>query len=188
MLTLKNVVISSLLMLAIGLSGWSIINSKKPPKVKSVDSPNRPDSIMEDVVATIINKEGKVALKIETPRMVHYLQNDTTHIEAPSITVYRESPEPWYIHSNYAKATKGIDKLFFWSNVTIKHNNDNANPMTTIKTDTLTVFPNKKIAATDDPITLVQPDTVIHATGMLADLNDGTVKLLSSTRGEYVPS
>lgn len=185
---MKNVMISLLLILALCLSSWSIIHSKKPQKLIAADTSNQPDSMMEEVIATIINKEGSPALKIETPKMVHYSKNDTTDIDAPQITVYRDSPKPWHIHSNYAKATKGVEQILFWNHVVIKHDEDTANPMTTVKTETLTVFPNKQMAQTQDPIILIQPATIIHAVGMLANLSDGTVKLLSNARGEYVPS
>lgn len=149
---------------------------------------DQPDAMMEGVIATIINKEGAPALKIETPKMVHYLREDTTNITSPHITVYRDSPKPWHIHSDSATATKGINQIIFHDHVVINHDHDTENPSTLIKTTVLTVFPNKKVAETNDPIILVQPDTIIHAVGMFADLNDGTVKLLSNARGEYVPS
>jgi lipopolysaccharide export system protein LptC len=186
-LTLKNSLISLLLILSICLSSWSIMKTKRLHKTIVSDAIDQPDAIMEGVVATIINKEGSPALKIETPKMTHFVKNDTTDISTPHITVYRDSPEPWHIHSDSAQATQGVNQIVFRDHVTINHNNDTANPKTLIKTTVLTVFPNKKTAETHDPIMLVQPDTVIHAVGMLADLNDGTVKLLSSTRGEYVP-
>ncbi|HLB57904.1 MAG TPA: LPS export ABC transporter periplasmic protein LptC [Gammaproteobacteria bacterium] len=187
MWTLKNSIIIVLLLFAAGLSGWSMLISKQP--VSTVTSHlKQPDAFMENVVATIINKEGKPSLKIETPKMVHYAEDDTTDITTPHVTIFRHSPKPWYIDSDYAKTTQGISQIVFWSNVVIHHPSDSANPMTMMKTATLTIFPDKKIAETDQAVTLTQPDTTIHAIGMLTNLDDGTVKLLSEAKGEYVPS
>lgn len=187
MLSLKNSAISFLIILTLGLSCWSIFISKHS-ETTFADTAHRPDAFMENVVATIINKEGNLTLKVEAPKMVHYTDNDTTDIETPHITMYRQSPEPWHINSNYAKATQGLDQIYFWDNVVIHHMSDIANPTTTMTTTTLTVFPDKQIAQTNDNVTLIQPDTTIHGLGMLANLNDGTVQLLSQARGEYVPS
>ncbi len=187
MFTLKNTMITLLLVLAAGLSSWSILISKKA-HVSASGKSTEPDAFMENVVATIINKEGARSILIESPRMVHYAENDTTVIESPHITVYRNSPEPWHINSDYAKAIQGTTKIFFWSNVVIHHPNDESTPITTFKTNTLTVFPQEKIAQTADEVTLSQPESVVHAIGMTANLNDGEVKLLSQARGEYVPS
>lgn len=187
MLSLKNSAISFLIILTLGLSCWSIFISKHA-ETTFADAAHRPDAFMENVVATIINKEGDPSLKVEAPKMVHYTDNDTTDIETPHITMYRQSPEPWHINSNYAKATQGLDQIYFWDNVVIHHMSDIANPTTTMTTTTLTVFPDKQIAQTKDNVTLIQPDTTIHGLGMLANLNEGTVQLLSQARGEYVPS
>lgn len=187
MFTLKNTMIALLLILAAGLSSWSIFISKKA-HVSASGKSTEPDAFMENVIATIINKEGVRTLLIESPRMVHYADNDTTVIESPRITVYRNSPEPWHINSDYAKATQGTNKIFFWSNVVIHHPYDESTPITTFKTNTLTVFPQEKLAQTADEVTLTQPESVVRAIGMTANLNDGEVKLLSQARGEYVPS
>jgi lipopolysaccharide export system protein LptC len=142
---------------------------------------------MENVIATIINKEGDPSLQIKSPKMIHYPENDTTHIETPHITIFRQSPEPWIVNSDFAKASKGIQQIDFWSNVVIHHEHDIKAPITTMTTTSLTVFPSEKIAQTEDAIVLTQPDTTIHAIGMYANLNEGYVKLLSAARGEYVP-
>ncbi len=187
MLSLKNSIISFLMILTLGLSLWSILGSKRP-EIIATHAAHRPDAFMENVVATIINKEGNPSLKVEAPKMVHYADNDTTDIETPHITLYRESPEPWSIDSRHAKATQGLDKIYFWENVVVHHINDSANPTTTMTTATLTVFPNKQIAQTDDNVTVIQPSTTIHGLGMLANLHEGTVQLLSKAQGEYLPN
>jgi lipopolysaccharide export system protein LptC len=187
-LSLRNSILSFLIVLALGLSSWSIFITKQPRLDISAGANLRPDAFMENVSAIIINSQGNPSLKIESPKMVHYPNHDTTAIDTPHITMYRQSPEPWYINSDYAKATQGLDQLFFWSNVIIRHLTDTANPATTMTTATLTVFPDKQIAQTSDNVTLIQPDTTVHGVGMLANLHDGTVQLLSQARGEYVPN
>jgi lipopolysaccharide export system protein LptC len=179
--------ITLLIIFAAGLSSWSILISQKP-RITAPGKSTEPDAFMENIIATIINKEGARSLLIESPRMVHYTDNDTTVIESPHITVYRDSPEPWHINSDFAKATQGTNKIFFWSNVVIHHPVDESTPITTFKTNTLTVYPKEKIAQTADEVTLTQPESIVHAIGMTANLNDGEIKLLSQARGEYVPS
>jgi lipopolysaccharide export system protein LptC len=143
---------------------------------------------MENITAVIMDKQGKPSLKIVTPKMVHYAANDTTHLTSPKLTLYRKSPQPWFITAAFAKATQGIENVNFWDNVVVKHAADNSSPSTLIKTSTLMVHPNQQIAETHDVITLLQPNLVINATGMHADMNTGDIKLLSAARGEYVPN
>jgi LPS export ABC transporter protein LptC len=119
--------------------------------------------------------------------MVHYAQNDSTDFTDPQLTLYHKSPNPWFIESKTAKASHGIDKVVFTENVTIHHPADYANPATIIKTTTLTVHPNDKTAETAEPITMIQPNSIMKAIGMQADMDSGNIKLLSQAQGEYVP-
>lgn len=186
--TLRKWLLGLLLFAAVGLGIWSVPFSRQIPVKTVANTSVQPDAIMENVVATIINKQGKATLKIETAKMTHFAEQDMTEITKPHVTVYRKSPNPWYIDADTAHAAHGIAQITFKDNVVIHHLNDVTNPTTTMKTASLTIFPNKQIAQTGDPITLLQPDTTIHAIGMLADLGEGTVKLLSQAQGEYEPS
>lgn len=186
-MTFKRLIISLFIIFATGLISLSYFLTHKHSPVIHANAA-LPDAYMEDVVATIMNKSGKPTLKIETPRMIHFANNNTTDITKPHITVYRDSPVPWYINSDYAKATNGIDQIILWSNVVMNHPSDTTNPLTTMKTHSLTIFPDKKIAQTPDAVTITQPDMTVHAVGMFANFQDGTVKLLSQTVGEYAPT
>lgn len=189
MISIRNTLILFLFTTALLLSGWSIfIANHARDKQQVVHNANEPDAYMENVTATILNKNGMPSLKVSTPKLIHYALNDTTDVLKPNVTIYRNSPKPWYINSEYAKATGGTAQILFWDHVLIHHPADTANPITTMETATLTVYPDKEIAATDQPVTIQQPDTIVHAIGMLANMNDGTVKLLSKAQGEYVPA
>ena len=144
------------------------------------------DAWMENVTALIMDKQGKVNMKIITPKLVHYAKNDVTDFSMPEITLYRNSRKPWFITAKYAKAAEGLNRVNFWDNVVIHHSADERTPATVIKTKTLTVFPKQQTAETDDLITLVQPNILVKAVGMNTDLNTGNIKLLSQARGEYV--
>lgn len=186
--SIRNLLLSLLLLSAIGASIWSILVSNESHSTQTNDSSSLPDAFMEEVVATFMNKQGDPALKVLSPKMTHYTNHDITNIEKPLVTIYRNSPNPWYINSDYAKTSQGLGQIDFWSHVKIYHQADNKNPLTTMKTMSLTVFPDKQTAETNQAIVIQQPSTIIHAVGMSVDMNDGTVKLLSQARGEYDPN
>lgn len=186
-MTYKNSIISLFMIIVIGIAAWTTL-SYRPQNPATTKVAELPDAYMEDVTTVILNKQGKVNLKIKTPKMVHFAEGDTTHLTTPQLTLYRKSPQPWYIASKFAKASQGIENVNFWDDVSIHHAADFNNPATLIKTVTLTVHPNQETAETKDPITMIQQDITIQATGMYADMNTGDIKLLSRTRGEYAPN
>jgi lipopolysaccharide export system protein LptC len=185
-MTYKNVFLSVLMMAAITLAAWTTLTYR--PILSATQAAPLPDAYMEDVTTFIMDKLGKVNMKIVTPKMIHYTNNDTTDLTTPSLTLYRNSPNPWLITAKFAQATQGINYVNFSQDVMIKRAADDENPETSIKTTTLRVEPNNKVAETNDAITLEQPNIIVNATGMHADLNTGDIKLLSQARGEYVPS
>jgi lipopolysaccharide export system protein LptC len=188
-LTLKNFTITLLLLFALALSAWSILIS---PNTIHTDingnDPKKADSYMEHVTAITLGKEGNPIMKLVTPKMVHYPENDSTDIFAPRVTIYRKSPQPWFIDADFAKASFGISEILFWSNVNIHHPTDSENPKTSLLTESLTIFPDQQLARTDKEVTFMQPDTTVHAVGMLANLNDNTIQLLSQAQGTYAPT
>lgn len=175
------------MILAMGLAAWTTLLSLYPKIVKTRPTSLLPDAFMEEVISISMDKEGNPTMQLITPKMVHFAENDTTHILSPQLTLYRKSPVPWHITSKYAKTIQGTERVEFWDNVLIRHPGDANNPETLIKTLSLTIHPNKNIAETKALITLTQPNLTVNAIGMNADMNTGDIKLISQARGEYVP-
>src|SRR3990167_1539626 len=182
----QKTLVGLLTLIAASLSAWSLF-TVKPTKNPARPAATTMDAYMEGVVALIMNKQGKPSLKLVTTKMIHYAENDSTDILSPELTIYRPSHQPWFVTSHYAKATQGIDQILFWNKVVIHHPADYSSPATLIKTSSLSVFPEKQFASTQDPITVAQPNMTIRAKGMESDMIAGTVKLLSQTSGEYEP-
>lgn len=186
----KNVITSITLTIAIGLLTWVSVGlwSQRNSAHIKITNKELPDAFMEDVVALLLNKQGKLKLKIVSPKLIHFNENDTTQFFSPQLTLYRKSPKPWFISSKRAMATEGIENVDFWDQVNIHHAADENNPATLIKTQALTVYPNQNLAETHQEITLIQPSLIVKSKGMKADLNSGDINLLSQARGEYVPN
>lgn len=178
-----------LLSLALLLSGWSAFIIYQKKSSSELDLTGKPDAFMEEVVATMIDKQGKPSLKIVSPKMTHYVENDATEIVKPLLTLYRSSrqkaPKPWRLTAEHARALQGMSQIHLWDKVIINHPGDAEDEQTQLLTPTLNVYPDKQLAETLDPVTISQPFTQIRAIGMNADLATGAVKLLSQTRGEY---
>ncbi len=185
-MTYKNTMISFMLTLAVAAAVFMTLFNRDTAPPTHTDS-TLPDAYMENVTAIILDKVGKVSMKIMTPRMVHYAQDDTTDFVDPQLTLYHKSPNPWFITSRTAKANHGIDRVVFHDDVTIHHPADFNNPATVIKTASLTVHTNAKTAETAELITMTQPNSIMKAVGMFADMDSGDIKLLSQAKGEYVP-
>lgn len=186
-MTYKSTITNTMFIAAMTLAAWATLRAFWPQQVAITPINMLPDAYMEEVTAVFMDKFGKPKMKIITPKLVHYLTDDTTQLTSPQLTLYRKSPQPWYISSRYAKATHGIDNVDFREDVTIHHPADENMPATVIKAPTLVVHPTNETAETNEPIELIQPNIIIKSTGMRANMNLGTIKLLSQAKGVYVP-
>lgn len=184
----KNTIIGLTTISILSLAVWTTLLSFHSSSSPTINTSSLPDAFMEDVHALVMNKQGKPSMKIATPKLVHYPENNVSLLRTPALTLYRQSPQPWYVNADQAKAHQGIDIIDFKDNVVIHHAADGNNPATIIKTETLRVHPELQTAETADFITMTQPNLVVKATGMEADMNNGNIKLLSQARGEYVPN
>lgn len=180
----RNVLYSLLVTAALLLSGWSFFITYHKKAILP-DTLDKPDAYMDDVIATIIDKQGNPSIKIVASKMIHYVENDATDITNPLMTLYRKSPKPWHLSADHARTLQGISQILLWENVIINHPGDDQNEKTTLAMPTLTVYPENQTASTADPVVINQPNSKIHAIGMNADLASGTVKLLSQARGEF---
>src|SRR3990167_10940175 len=107
----QKMIIGVLLLLAMGFSAWSLLIDAHSPTAATTSSTTL-DAFMEGVEAFVMDQQGKPSLKLVTPKMVHYIDNDTTDIFLPQLTLYRPAHQPWIITSQYAKATQGINQIF----------------------------------------------------------------------------
>jgi lipopolysaccharide export system protein LptC len=187
-MTFRNIIITLLFLLAVILSASSILITGNSPMAVNQNNIDQIDTSLEEVVTTVFDKNGEISLKIITPKMVHYTKNNFTLISKPKITIFREPNNIWYVNAQSAEAFNGLDKITFHNEVVVRHESDASHPATTLYTSLLTVYPENQTAETDAPVSILQPGAKANAIGMLANLKDGTVKLLSDAREEYVPS
>lgn len=187
-MTYKNALMSIAVTMIIGVAALITLSYRPQTNASNNNDVQLPDAFMEEVNAVVMDKQGKPSMKMITPKLVHYAEDDSSQFVTPQLTIFRKSPQPWYITSKSGRATDGIENVDFWDDVVIQHAADVSSPATLIKTITLTVHPNKQTAETTAAIQLIQPNATITATGMFADMNSGDIRLLSQARGEYVPS
>jgi len=183
----KHSLIRLVIVITGGLLTWAVFFiAQSTTQTVSASSPNI-DTFMENVTAVVLDQQGNPRLKLVTPKMIHYPANDTTEMVAPEFDLYRHSPQPWHINAKHGKAQQGIEKIDLWDEVVIHHPADIQHPSTLIQTPALTIYPSQQTAETKEAITIQQPNLIVHAIGMKADLNTDTLQLLSQAKGEYEP-
>ncbi|MBS0350028.1 MAG: LPS export ABC transporter periplasmic protein LptC [Proteobacteria bacterium] len=168
------------------LSVWIFFYSGKHPKSKSL-APGILDGYMIQARFTEYDTQGQVHMIMESPKVTHYAQENTSFFDHPYVLAYSQQRVPWTIQAIEGKALHNTEQIELWGNVIIHQTPEPGYPETTMTTTALTIFPHRGYAQTNQAVKIVRSDAQIAAIGMQADFKAGIFKLLSSVRGRYVP-
>ena len=58
---------------------------------------------------------------------------------------------------------------------------------TRFSTERLQVFPKQDLALSEDPVTISRADSILHGTGLRADMQSHHNQLLANVKGRYAP-
>ena len=177
----------ALLMLAALTAGllWSIVTPSDQAAIPVADNY---DAFATEVVSTQFSDLGTKRYELSSPRLNHYKSNNQTHVDNPVLYLYNADQESWLVTAQYATATQGKDIIEFVKNVDISGAGTANHKNTQLLTEKINYYPDKNTANTSLPVTIVQPGSIIHATGMDVAFNAGTISLLSKIHGSYNPN
>ena len=101
----------------------------------------------------------------------------------PNLTLLSRDSTPWEINAEQgrlmSKSPFREEIVELWSNVAA-HKEESNGHFIKIKTDSLTVFPDKNYAETNETISITENNTVTTAAGLRANFEASTFVLLSS--------
>jgi lipopolysaccharide export system protein LptC len=154
---------------------------------------NQPDSFAMKIDVVRYDHAGQMATHLLAPKMIHYPNNNLSIFISPQIILYNAKTQPWVITADKGFAHNGFDQITLKGHVVIHQVAGKNNDETTITTEVLIINGQDKTAQTDKEITMYQKNNngstmKMTATGMQANQKTGEIKLLSHTRGFYVPS
>ena len=175
------------LLLLLGATYWLNLQVQGPAAGSGKILRHDPDYIIDNFTATTLDAKGKVHFVMSAKKMVHYPDDDTTHLEAPQIASHASEHTPMHMSARSGELSHKGDEIFLRNDVTIIRPAYAKQSELVFKTDYLHIMPNKNIAASDQPVSLVDARTRLDATGMELDYKTHIVKFLSKVRTVYEP-
>ncbi len=172
-----------LLVLA-GTSAWLAdkLDSGEPRARRATR--HEPDSYMEGVTRTAMDEHGQVETRLYAERMYHYPDDDSTRLARPRIEILEDGP-PWYAAAETGVVDAKGEVVLLRGQVRIWRDAAAGGRALEVMTTRMRVLPETRYAETDDPVTLVTPESVTHAVGMRGDLRFNRLELLKDVRTRY---
>ena len=181
---------SPLLPLLLLLAATYWLNQQVQPLPPEPDSSKRhdPDFIISKFVATTLNEQGMPRFLMSAQNMVHYPDNDSTHLDEPQLSsLYADRPAV-YTSSRRGEVSSKGNEVFLRDEVKLVRAASATQSEMTITTSYLHIVPDRDWADTGLPITLVDAHNIINAVGMQFDNKARIVNLLAQVRSRHEPA
>ena len=184
-MTIKKTLISMVLLLIIASSIWMIhvIHGSYQQPQAPIKAPN---SFMTGATYTRTNSQGQIIDRLTTSELQHFNHGNLSLLTRPHLIIYDPPQLPWVITADRGVSKHQAKEIILQGHVIIEQQQLTGGK-TVIKTTSLTIFPARKYAQTDQAVTITQPDSVIHSQGLIASLTSGNIRLITHVRGEYDP-
>jgi len=138
---------------------------------------------LTDVVMQSTDDSGQVVTRLQSPNMTHYLNNEQTIIEQPSVQLFTEDIT-WLLQSPNAVYQRNEQLLYFPNQVTVESQQA---PKVTIDSSQLSVDLNTKEGTTPAEISLNQATGMMQGVGAHILFNSKQVEILNDVYAEFQP-
>ena len=174
------------LILLLAMVTFWLDRTVQPPQPKNDGSSRHdPDYTVENFTATRMGLDGLPRHTLAAVKMVHYPDDDTTHLEKPHFTRLEKARPPLHIQSDKGLLSSEGEHAYFTGNVLVTREATRDKSALTLTTSYLHVIPDKDLALTDKPVNIRNAHTNVNAVGLELDNKTRVMKLLSRVKGEY---
>jgi lipopolysaccharide export system protein LptC len=185
MMERKNSVIGGILLILVGGTLWLSQRSQRD-ETDYTALEHRPDYYLEAVDTTLMGADGKPGKRIVAERMTHFIDDDSTELKLPRLTLYDQERPPWRVNSETGWLSGDGAVLLLQGTVKIDRSAAPGIRPFHIITRDLRVQPRDNYVETDADVFARSNEDRIDAKGMQIWLQQPMrIKLLANVRGHY---
>ena len=175
----------ALLALLAALTFWLDSFVRPPASDAGAAARHDPDYIVHGLSAVRMDADGSVKYSLRAERMVHYPDDDTTHLRRPRFVSYATAQAPVTITAREGLVSSEGENIYFHDDVLVTRAAYSDRSELVMRTSYLHVVPDSNIAKTDRPVTITDANTTVHAVGLELNSETQVLRLLSRVKGTY---
>ena len=172
------------------LSWWLVRQQQAPDAVRAYerDGPREIDYSLTGFDVTRMGPDGQPAHRLRAERLQHFIDDDTSELIEPRLTVFQGEEPPWQVQSAQAWISADGSIVLLTGDVLIDRAAGSENPPVRLTTRNLRLQPREDYAETDEKVRVETDMDRLDAVGMQAWLRPPSrLKFLSQVKGYYVP-
>ena len=173
------------LLLLLGATYWLNLQVQPLPQASDGNKRHDPDFIVSKLAATTLNEQGVPRFVLSAQKMVHYPDNDSTHLEDMQLSSLYSNQPPVYTSARQGEISSKGNEVFLRDGVKLVRAANATQSEMTLVTTYLHAVPDLGLMDTDRPLTMMDAHNVIHAVGMKFDNKARVIRLLTQVRSQY---
>jgi len=119
----RKLAIIAVLALLAGASWWWL-RGQAPTAPAISGLRHEPDYTVENFTATVMNERGQKKYRLSAARLVHYPDDDTSHLTQPYLIQYPLQGAPTHTKADSAVVPAGAREIFMRGNVRVTRGTD----------------------------------------------------------------
>lgn len=163
---------------------WSYSETGSPPIFSTQQELiEQPEFYIRNTHITQFNAQGTLDMMVDSEEVVQNPVNDSVNLHKPRLNLFNEGKPSWDIEAQTGFIYDKGETVNLEQQVVALHRQRE----TRLQTPQMVVYPNKRIAETDQVVTLSTHQGSTEAIGLKANLNTHRIDLLNNVRGRYEP-
>lgn len=175
-----------LLMLALAAASlWLERAVQAPERDSSGKSRHDPDFVAEEFGITKIGASGRPEYILSAARMLHYPDDESTDIVAPSLVQHRDNAPRVVIRADRGVISKNGAEASFRGNVVVVREADRGRGELRVQTEYLRIVPDRDLASSDKQVIITEGRSRLSGVGLEFNNQTRQFVLLSQVRGTF---
>lgn len=158
------------------------LDSGAPPSLLDTADKKPPVKFfLSDASSVEFDEQGLLDFTLTSQTIRHNPDDNSAQLTAPHLEVYQDGAVQWITDAQLGMISSDGKRIRLQQRVVIQ----SADEQSVMTTPTLTIFPEKKLAKTKQPVTLRNPHGFTRSIGLTADMNQKRIDLHQQVRGQY---
>jgi lipopolysaccharide export system protein LptC len=145
------------------------------------------DFEVDNFSAVTLNEQGQPRYTLSAEKLLHYPDDDSTHLQMPKIASLYAGRPPTLISAQTGMISSKGDDVYLYDDVNVTRPATDDTGEKNFSTGYLHVIPDRDWAETDQPVVVTDKYNILRAVGMELDNKARTAKLLSLVRANHEP-
>lgn len=173
-----------LLLVVVGTSYW-YSRTMRIPRSAPAPKPGTPDVVVDRVVITQFDAQGKARNKLFAEKLTHYDVNDNIELASPRLVSLRPDQPQVDARAQRGRIEDAGERVHLMGSVLITRAATETEPPMRLSTEYLLALPDKDRFSTDKPVEMERGPATVTASGMVYDNIARTVDLQGDVKGTF---